>query len=101
MTASATIYGIFKLPSGMLMSVFIIDLIMVVEYVGCVKHISNHGKLSIAVFKLLGDLFAWLFYCKQSIFVGIVGAVVLLLNLFYLAYCMEERSQAAKRKGGR
>ncbi len=99
--AAATIYGVFKLPSGMLISSYTLDLIMAIEYVVCAKEISVHGKLPIAIFKLLGDLFAWLFYCKQSIFVGIVGAVVLLLNLFYLAYCMEERSYPAKRKGGR
>ena len=99
--AAATIYGVLKLPSGMLISSYTLDLIMAIEYVVCAKEISVHGKLPIAIFKLLGDLFAWLYYCKQSIFVGIIGAAVLLLNLFYLAYCMEERSQAAKRKGGR
>lgn len=99
--AAATIYGMFKLPSGMLISSYTLDLIMAIEYVVCSKEISVHGKLPIAIFKWLGDLFAWLFYCKQSIFVGIIGAAVFLLNLFYLAYCMEERSQAAKRKGGR
>lgn len=90
-----------KLPGGMLLSSYVIDLVIAVEYVARIRHISPPGKLPIAIFKLLGDLFAWLFYCKQSIFVGIVGAVVLLLNLFYLAYCMEERSYPAKRKGGR
>lgn len=96
-----TIYGMLKLPGGMLLSSYVIDLVIAVEYVARIRHISPHGKLPIAIFKLLGDLFAWLFYCKQSIFVGIIGAAVFLLNLFYLAYCMEERSQAAKRKGGR
>lgn len=98
---AATIYGTFRLPAGMLLSSYVIDLVIAVEYVVRIRHISAHGKLPIAIFKLLGDLFAWLYYCKQSIFVGIIGTAVLLLNLFYLAYCMEERSQTAKRKGGR
>lgn len=42
--AAATIYGVFKLPSGMLISSYTLDLIMAIEYVVCSKEISVHGN---------------------------------------------------------
>lgn len=74
---------------GMLLSVFIIDLVMATEYVVMVKNISNHTKVIIAITKLLGDLFAWLANLHLETYVAILGGVVLLVNLFYLLYCLE------------
>lgn len=91
--------GIFRITviDGMLASAFALDLIIAMEYVIKAKSISKRGKAQIAIFKLLGDVCAWLFYMKNSEFVGIVGFVILLLNLFYLAYCLEEKRDAAGR----
>lgn len=70
---------------------------MAVAYVVEVKQVPMSGKLAIATTKLLGDLFAWLHYMKDSHFVAAAGLAVLLMNLYYLAYCMEEVSRTKKR----
>ena len=95
-----SLWFVFSIPNGMLVSVFLIDLIMAIEYVLTVKRISVRGKIPIATFRLLGDFFAWLCYWEYSLFVAIVGAIVMLLNLFYLCYCLEEsnRIKDLKRK---
>ena len=51
--------------------------------------VAREGQIVIACTKLLGDLFAWLAYCDASIFVGIIGFIVLILNIFYLSVCLE------------
>ncbi|MCD7859388.1 MAG: hypothetical protein LUH51_04350 [Firmicutes bacterium] len=86
---------IFRLPNvdGMLISVFSIDIIMAAEYIARAGSVAPHGRIPIAVTKLLGDLFAWLCYARYSVFVAAVGFVVLLLNLFYLSYSLEYVSQ--------
>lgn len=97
---AAAMYVLFRFPQfdGQLITSFLIDLIMAVEFVLCGKRITQHGKIPIAVTKLLGDLFAWLYYMKNSLFVMIVGVVVFLVNLFYLALCLEERAALSKKK---
>lgn len=94
------LYGIFHIFTGygQLISVFIIDLIMSLEFVLLGKVIAPQGKILIGSLRLLGDLFAWLFYLRQSTLVGILGGLVLLLNLFYLAYCLEQRSILGRRQ---
>lgn len=94
-----TLYGIFRIPNvdGERISVFSIDLIMAVEYVLCAKQIALQGKISIGVLKLLGDLFAWLANMQNSVFVAVCGLIVLLLNLFYLAICLEQNSHNRKK----
>lgn len=89
--------GIFRHSDGMLVSSFVIDMIIAAEYVIKAKSISKRGKVGIAVLKFLGDLCAWLFYMKASLFVSIAGLIVLLLNLFYVAYCLEEYSKNERR----
>lgn len=73
---------------GMLISSFVIDIIMAVEYMCSIIHISPRGRTIIGIFRLLGDLFAW-FANKESTVVFVIGGVVLLINLFYVAYCFE------------
>lgn len=68
----------------MLISCFIIDLLMAVEFVISINKLSSYGKIPIAIFKLLGDTFAWIFYMKASVIVAIIGGLVLPLNLLYL-----------------
>lgn len=72
----------------MLISSFVIDTINAVAYVCSIKHISSRDRTIIGIFRLLGDLFAW-FANKESTVVFVIGAVVLLINLFYVAYCFE------------
>lgn len=83
------LYGFFlSSVNGMLISSFVIDIIMAVEYMCSIIHISPRGRTIIGIFRLLGDLFAW-FANKESTVVFVIGAVVLLINLFYVAYCFE------------
>ena len=62
---------------------------MAVEYVCTIKHISPRGRTIIGVFRLIGDLFAWLVNKGFSVIVFVIGAIVLLINLLYVAYCFE------------
>lgn len=93
------VYGIFCIPDadGQGISVFAIDLIMAIEYVLCAKQIALQGRISVGVLKLLGDLFAWLLNARSSTFVAICGFIVLLLNLLYMAICLEQSSHNRKR----
>lgn len=83
----------------MLVSSFVIDTVIAVEYLVFVKKIARNGKILIGITRTLGDAAAWLAYAKETIFVGIAGAVVLILNLLYLSCCFEEESKAKKEKG--
>ena len=85
------LYVAFSITSfdGMLISSFVIDIIMAVEYVCTIKHISPRGRTIIGVFRLIGDLFAWLVNKGFSVIVFVFGAIVLLINLLYVAYCFE------------
>lgn len=78
------------MPQGMLLSSYLCDLVMAGEYVLMVRKVSFAGMIPIAITKLLGDAFAWLAYAHESAVVLAVGIAVLLLNLFYIACCMEE-----------
>ena len=93
------LYGMFRIPNvdGQRISVFAIDLIMAIEYVLCAKQIVPQGRISVGVLKLLGDLFAWLSNMQSSLFVAVCGVIVLLLNLFYLAICLEQSSHSRKK----
>ena len=76
---------------------FAIDVLMALEFVLCAKRVSPHGKIPIAITKLLGNLFAWLYYLCNSSFVAVVGLIVLLLNTLYLAICLEEQAGKGRR----
>ena len=93
--ASATLYFVFRLPNidGMLYSSYAIDLIMAADFIIEVKKTSRYGRIPIAICKLLGDFFAWLAYLQYSRFVLLVGAFVLVLNLYYFACCLELKSK--------
>jgi len=74
---------IFKLENGMLISCFVIDLTMAFEYfIYSIRKKFYKCSLSFAFCctKLLGDLFALLFYMPNSKIVLIIGIIVLLLN---------------------
>lgn len=90
---------IFNLPGeGMLISSFVIDFIMALIYVLQVKKISYHGKIAVAVCKLIGDFAAWLYYMNYSFVIRIIGPTVFCLNVFYLACCLELDKQNSRKK---
>ncbi len=91
---SVLLFWIFQFSFGMLISVFIIDLVMAVEYVLVAKRISPYGKIPIAITKLIGDFCAWLYYARYATLIAVIGLFVFILNLYYLYCCITERKQA-------
>lgn len=77
----------------MLLSSFFIAAIMAIEYLVFAKKISHQLKMPIAVTSCLGNVFAWIGYFQQSVFVEIIGGVTIVLQLIYIAYCLEESSR--------
>lgn len=80
--------NVFHLPSGMLVSVFAIDLYMAISFLIDRKKLLSKGKIIIAIFKLLGDLAAAIYYSPSSIIVFIIAVFVLVVNSIYLFYCV-------------
>lgn len=73
--------------SGMLISCFVIDFAMAVEYfIYSSKEAFPANRLSISIcsLKLCGDLCAWIYYMEKSRFVLVVGFFVLILNILCL-----------------
>lgn len=93
------IYWLFSFNqiNGMLISSFVIDIIMACEYVIVIKKLSPHLLIYIGILRTLGDLFAWIANLKHSLFVGIIGALVLLINLFYISISIEFHALTKKR----
>ena len=85
------IYGVFSVNSfdGMLISSFVIDIIMAIEYVVVIKRISPRLLILIGVCRTLGDLFAWISNLRHSSFVAVIGALVLVVDLFYICYAID------------
>lgn len=77
----------------MLLSSFFIAVIMAIEYLVFAKKISTHLKIPIAVTSCLGNVFAWIGYFQQSVLVEITRVVLIILQLIYIAYCLEESSR--------
>ena len=92
------LFFIFKIEGGMLYSVFAIDLIMAVCYLVWRKQMSPHFKIPVAITKLIGDLFAGIFYAKESKFVAIVAVAVFLCNVSYLIFCIVEYKTTDKKE---
>lgn len=88
----------FTAFDAMFISSFLLDFGIAISYVLRVKVISPHGKLPIAVAKLSGDLCAWIYYSRYSGLIIVIGTIVFLLNLYYLALCLDENSHIMKRK---
>lgn len=73
--------------SGMLISSFIIDFTMAVEYfIYSSKESFPVNKLSMSIcsLKLCGDLCAWFCYMECSLFILVIGFFVLILNILCL-----------------
>lgn len=73
---------LFTLTNGVLLSCFMIDLIMAIVFLVNYKNMSKTFKISIALCKMLGDLFAWQYY-KYNEIVNIIGIIVLIINFIY------------------
>lgn len=83
---------VFTLADGMLISVFVIDVIMALLFLLNRKKLSHKMKVPIAVTKLLGDAFAGLHYASELPIIRIMAVFVLLCNLIYLYLCIRERT---------
>lgn len=90
----------FRFPNidGKFISVYAIDLIMAIEYLAVIKQISPHGKMPVAITKLLGDFFAWICNIHYMKFIAVTGFAVLLLNLLYLYLCIKEARNSLNMK---
>lgn len=75
---------VFKIEGWMLQLCFIIDIIMALSFLLSVAHLSLQGQIPIAITKLIGDTFAWLYYRNGAKFVNIIGILVLMINVCYL-----------------
>ncbi len=85
---------IFRLPNGMLISSFVIDCIIALEFAIAAKKITTRGRIYIAIARLIGDASAWIGYCEDSTIVAFIGAAVLALNVYYLSFCIKNRHAA-------
>ena len=99
------LFFFFKIDlfNGMLVSSFAIDIIMASEYLFVIKRLSPRFLLIIGVFRLFGDLFAWIGNLRSSLFVAIIGAVVLSVNIIYISFairitCNKKRKNKKKKK---
>jgi len=87
--STVLLLAVFTLPNGTLISVFAIDLIMAIWFIVDQKRLSPKLMIPIAATKLLGDLFAGIYYANMSDFVLVAAIIVFICNLFYLCMCME------------
>jgi len=74
----------FHTNTGMLISSFVADIYMATEYFVYVyrnKLVTNLNLVFICYFKLIGDVFAWLFYKNLSQFAMVVGIAAMILNI--------------------
>lgn len=82
----------------MFISSFLLDLGIAVGYVIKAKDISRHGQIPIAITKLLGDMCACIFYSQFSNLIVVIGIIVFLLNLYYLAKCLDLAARVFENK---
>ena len=86
----------------MLISCFVIDLIMAVAFVRYIAFRKlNAGWMEYAIgfAKLLGDLFAWIFYRNVTI-VDYIGVCVLVCNICYMIIITVKLKKQKKQTGG-
>lgn len=91
--ATTAFWYIFTLPNGMLISSFAIDVIMAVMFLVDRKQLSPDLKVPVAVCKLIGDVFAGIYYGRSSGMVAIMAVMVSLCNCCYLWLCCREKQE--------
>lgn len=74
-----------------LFTVYLIDIIMEVEFIFKRARLSKKFKISIAVAKLLGDVFAGLTFGHLSVYIIIAALISFICNAVYLIMCIKER----------
>lgn len=87
---------LFGIQGGMLYWCFSIDFIMAICYLLEQKNMSLKLKVSIAITKLLGDLFAGIYYATMSWAIGRIAIIVFLCNFIYLYLCVKEKINGRK-----
>ena len=88
---------------GMLVSSFVIDLTMAIEYFVFILSLRKKSGwkptsillLAICATKLLGDQAAWLYYMELSRVASVIGILVFLLNTCCLAVALIRKNPAA------
>ena len=91
--------ALFK-SGGMLVSCFAIDLIMAIAFLAFAfgkEMVFSLISISIGITKLIGDLFAWLYYRYESI-VDLIGIIVLLCNIAYILILLYKYFNKIKNK---
>ena len=87
----AAFYAIFE-AGGMLLSSFVIDCTMAIEYLIYIYNTADERQptqaplllIALCSTKLIGDLFAWIYYQEFSKTVFVIGILVFSLNSFCL-----------------
>ncbi len=89
--------AVFLIQRGILLSSFLIDLLIAAVYVVRARYVSQVLRTWVGLLKLLGDFFAWLAYREYSDLVDVMGIIVLVLNVYYMAYSLELDSQRTRK----
>ena len=84
------LFVVFSYSKGMLISVFVIDIIMAFVYVVDFKKMTPTLKIPIAIAKLFGDLFAGIYYGMDRPLIAAIAIGVLVLNFIYLLLSVKE-----------
>lgn len=82
--------------NGMLVSSFLIDIPIAGFYLFEARNISRRYLFSITLLRTLGDFAAWIVYAADSIVVQVVGPVVFILNLLFIATTFELQARKAR-----
>lgn len=79
------------LKHGMVISAFIIDGHMEMMFWKNKRKFDPSNRLLIGVFKILGDLFAGIFYCTLHYVAGLLAIVALTFDVLYIIYAVKEK----------
>lgn len=90
-------HAVFGLANGMLYSSWLLDVAIGIEYLTLAKKISVHNRALIGVFRLLGDLGAYMAYMNDPL-VAVCGAISLLLDVAFLAWHLEQASGSMSKQ---
>lgn len=80
-----------KFKYGMVISAFIIDAHMEVLFWKNRKKLDPSNRLIIGIFKILGDIFAGLYYSVNQPIVLILAIVACVFDVMYIAYAIKEK----------
>lgn len=84
------LFAFEKFTPAFLFTVYLIDVIMAFEFLVKRTKLSSKFKITIAVTKLLGDLFAGLTFSYMYDFIIVFATVSFVCNCIYLIACMKE-----------